>query len=116
MKIELTRFKVKKGKTKRVDEWMKMLRNNLPAVLKTLDDEKMYVESIFREFTDGVEYLYWYSIQGIDGKSLLESKHKIDKKHLQFSKECLDIKSPNGRVDMKLEVSMIPENIKRLMP
>lgn len=27
-------------------------------------DEKMYVETILRETLNGVEYLYWYSVQG----------------------------------------------------
>lgn len=59
MKVELTRFKVKKGKSHRVDEWMKLLNDHMKDVLLTLNDEKMYVETIFREIRDGDEYLYW---------------------------------------------------------
>lgn len=49
MEIELTRFKVKEGKSKRVDEWLKFLNDNMDDVLVALEGEKMYVETIFRE-------------------------------------------------------------------
>ena len=112
MKTELTRFKVKKGKTKRVNDWMKMLRNNMPAILLSLEDEKMYVETIFREFNGKEEYLYWYSIQGKGGVPIEKSKHDIDKKHLKFWKECI---VPNSHKDMTTEVVMIPKRIRKEM-
>ena len=59
--IELTRFRVIKGKSEKVDEWMKFLNDNMKDVLLTLEGEKMYIETIFREILDGEEYLYWYS-------------------------------------------------------
>ena len=65
--IELTRFRVIKGKSEKVDEWMKFLNDNMKDVLLTLEGEKMYVETIFREILDGEEYLYWYSVQGKGG-------------------------------------------------
>ena len=49
MNVELTRFKVKQGKSHRVDEWMQLLNDNMKEVLLTLNDEKMYVETIFRK-------------------------------------------------------------------
>lgn len=55
MNVELTRFKVKPGKSHRVDEWMQLLNENMKEVLLTLNDEKMYVETIFREIRDGEE-------------------------------------------------------------
>ena len=45
--VELTRFKVKRGKSKQVDEWMNFLNEHMDEVLLTLVDEKMYVETIF---------------------------------------------------------------------
>ena len=65
--IELTRFRVIKGKSEKVNEWMKFLNDNMKDVLLTLEGEKMYVETIFREILDGEEYLYWYSVQGKGG-------------------------------------------------
>ena len=74
MNVELTRFKVKEGKSARVDAWLKFLNDNMEDVLVTLDGEKMYVETIFRELINGEEFLYWYSIQG-EGVSLLCALH-----------------------------------------
>lgn len=62
MNIELMRCRVKPGKTERVDQWLQFLNSNMPAVLETLEGERMYVETIFSETLDGAEYLYWYSI------------------------------------------------------
>lgn len=82
----------------------------MKEVLLTLEDEKMYVETIFREILDGQEYLYWYSIQGDAGQDVEESDHWVDKKHLEFWEECID---PTFRpVDLNPEVVMIPERIK----
>lgn len=112
MNIELSRFRVKEGMTQLVDEWMSFLNENMDDVLLTLDDEKMYVESIFRESTDGVEYLYWYSIQGEGGQSVMESQSWIDKKHLEYWEKCID---ERDQKDMKPAVSMIPQRIAAVM-
>ena len=80
MNIELSRFRVRKGKSEVVDKWMNFLNENMEEVLLTLDGEKMYVETIFREKCDDEEYLYWYSIQGENGIRVEESDSWIDKK------------------------------------
>ncbi|HDR6387520.1 DUF6176 family protein [Bacillus cereus] len=113
MNVELTRFKVKPGKSHRVDEWMQLLNDNLKEVLLTLNDEKMYVETIFREIRDGEEYLYWYSVQGKGGTHVKNSHHEIDKKHLAFWYECIDEEAPS--IDMKTEVVMIQDVVKEAM-
>lgn len=113
MQIECTRFRVKKGKSHRVDEWMNLLNDRMPEVLLTLEDEKMYVETILRESVDGEEYLYWYSIQGAGGTELDDSEHDVDKKHIEFWKECID--ETYKPADLKPEVVMIPENVRKVM-
>lgn len=113
MNIELTRFKVKKGKSKKVDEWLKFLNDNMKDVLVTLENEKMYVETIFRETINGEEYLYWYSVQGKGGQTVEQSDHWIDKKHLQYWHECID--PTYEPVDLKTEVIMIPEKVRERM-
>lgn len=113
MDIELTKFRVKEGEKEKVNEWMKFLKDNMKDVLVTLEGEKMYVETIFREELNGDEYLYWYSIQGEGGTDVDESEHWIDKKHLEYWKECID---PLFRpVDLKIEVVMIPDQIRQKM-
>ena len=64
LKVELSRFKVKEGKTRKVDEWMAFLNDHMEDTLLTLEGEKMFVESIHREVSNGAEFLYWYSVQG----------------------------------------------------
>ncbi|MFS0762323.1 MULTISPECIES: DUF6176 family protein [Peribacillus] len=113
MNVELTRFRVKEGKSERVDEWLKFLNENMNDVLITLEAEKMYVETIFREYLNGDEFLYWYSVQGQGGQEVQESDHWIDKKHLEYWKECID--ETFRPVDLKTEVVMIPENIRQNM-
>lgn len=113
MNVELTRFKVKEGKSTRVDEWMKFLNDNMEGVLLTLEREKMYVETIFRETLDGVEYLYWYAVQGVDGESVETSDHEIDKIHLEYWEECID--ASFGFKDLDTQVVMIPKKIRAMM-
>lgn len=113
MNIELTRFRVKQGKSERVDEWLQFLTNNMKDVLTTLEGEKMYVETIFRENMNGEEYLYWYSVQGVGGQEVEQSTHWIDEKHMAFWKECID--DSFQAVDLTTAVVMIPDKIRRAM-
>ncbi|MDW0118795.1 DUF6176 family protein [Sporosarcina thermotolerans] len=113
MNIELTRFRVKSGKSERVDEWLTFLRENMKAVLVTLEGERMYVETIFRENLNGEEFLYWYSVQGEGGQEVEQSDHWLDKKHMEFWNECIDETFPP--VDLKTEVVMIPEKVRNVM-
>ncbi|EGP5243507.1 hypothetical protein G8B10_11895 [Enterococcus faecium] len=113
IQTELTRFKVKKGKSKTVDEWLSFLNVHMEETLLTLEKEKMYVETIFRETVDGEEYLYWYSIQEEDGQAVEESAHWIDKKHLEYWDECID--EQVAPIDLKPEVIMIPDKIRDQM-
>jgi len=113
MIIELTRFKVKAGKEDVVTKWMETLNNHMDEVLDTLDAEKMYVETIFREKINGEEYLYWYSIQGEGGINVDESSHEIDKLHVAFWEECIDPNYPP--VQIVPQVLMIPDRIREKM-
>ncbi|ATP40256.1 hypothetical protein CSE16_09480 [Solibacillus sp. R5-41] len=113
MEIELTRYKVKAGKSKRVDEWIKFLNIHMDDVLVTLEGEKMYVETIFREQLNGHEYLYWYSVRGEGGQEVEKSEHWIDKEHLMFWEDCID--KSFKPVDLKTEVVMIPQQVKAVM-
>lgn len=111
--VELTRYRVMEGKSAVVDEWLTFLNENMKDVLVTLEGEKMYVETIFRELLDGHEYLYWYSIQGEGGVEVESSTHWIDEKHHAFWKECID--SSFQPVDLVTSVVMIPSTVKESM-
>lgn len=69
---------------------MKFLNDNMKDVLLTLEGEKMYIETIFREILDGEEYLYWYSIQGEGGIELKIQKAGLIPRHLEYWEECID--------------------------
>lgn len=113
MNIELSRFRVLPGRMDAVDEWMQFLTENIDAVIRTLEGERMFVESIFSEHHDGADYLYWYSIQGEGGIDVRESDHWVDKKHIEFWQRCID--SSYEHVDLTSRVTMIPERIKNQM-
>lgn len=113
MNVELTRFLVKQGMSVKVDEWLAFLNEHMEDVLVTLDGEKMYVETIFREILDGKEYLYWYSVKGEGGIEVDDSTHWIDQKHLAYWDECID--ETFRPVDLSAEVVMIPHRIKEAM-
>ena len=113
MKVELTRYRIKAGKTSKVREWMNFLNDHMEGVLVTLVGEKMYVETIFHEHLDGEEYLYWYSAQGNGGVDVEDSTHWIDKKHMEYWDECID--ESFGSIDLKTEAVMIPEKVRASM-
>lgn len=109
MKVELTRFKVKKGKEERVKVWMELLNSRMNEVLETLEGEQMYIENIFEEIDGDTMYLYWFFIQGEGGIEFRESNHEIDGLHIQFWKEFID-ETYKG-VDMTSLVTMIPKRV-----
>lgn len=113
MKIELTRFRVRENAQNIVDEWMRFLNSNADAVRETLEPEQMYVETIFSETIDGVDYLYWYSVQGEDGSGVEQSDHWLDEKHMQFWRACIDDTLPAE--DLTPRVTMIPERVEAAM-
>ncbi|MET3683982.1 hypothetical protein ABID56_002107 [Alkalibacillus flavidus] len=113
MFVELTKFKVKDGKSKQVDEWLNFLNEHMESVLLTLEDEQMYVETIFRENDGDQEYLYWYSIQGSGGQYVGGSNHWVDQKHLEYWEECID--QTSKPIDLTPSVTMIPTKIKNSM-
>lgn len=85
----------------------------MEEVLVTLEGEKMYIETIFREFINEHEYLYWYSVQGKGGQDVEESKHWIDIKHLAYWEECID--TSYRAVDLQTEVEMISDQVRDSM-
>lgn len=113
LNVELSRFRVKEGKTVQVDEWMAFLNEHMEDTLLTLEGEKMYVETIFREVLDGREYLYWYSVQAEGRIEVEDSESYIDKKHLEYWEECID--PSYGMVGLNPQVIMIHKTIYETM-
>jgi len=112
MRAELTKFKVKEGKSEVVDEWIEYMRDNMEDVLLNLEGEKMYVETIFREVFMDVEYLYWYSIQSDEDGEKIDDTY-LDEKHLEYMEECID--KTFRPAEMQAEVVMLPEHLRQLI-
>ena len=97
-----------------VEQRLELLNGKMPAFLQTLEGESMLVETNFPEQLDGADFLYWFSIQfsiqAQGGINVQESEHWVDKKHLQYWRECVDHVYPG--VDFKPRVVMIPEAIR----
>ena len=102
--MELTRFRVPPGRSDVVEEWTALLRDHEQAVRETLGPEHMHVETIFSETVDGVEYLYWYSIQGEGGSGVESSGHWLDRAHLDFRRRCIDPAFPPENLAVRQHV------------
>ena len=114
IQVELTRFRIKKGKEIKAQEWMDFLNSHHEDTVATMSGEKMYVETVFKdENEDGYTYFYWYSVQGENGSVVEESESYIDKKHLEYWDECID---PDYKpVDLVLEQSLIAPSVMKII-
>ena len=109
MNTEFTIFRVKEGKEKRAEEWMRQITARRAECVKTLEREAMYFESVFKAYFDNRMYLAWYSVQGEIHGDVDESEHEIDRLHCTFWDECLDLEWKP--VDMEHVVSFAPPSV-----
>src|SRR5699024_1060386 len=113
MRVELTKYRVKEGKSELVDEWIEYMHNHMDDVLMNLEGEKMFVETIFREAFNDVEYLYWYSVQDVETTEQEVNADELDQKHIEYWEQCID--KTFRPEDMKAEIVMIPKKIRDAM-
>ena len=110
MKIELSRFKIKKGKEDLADEWMEILNDRIDETVETMGREKIFIEAIFEEKINGEKYFSWFSIQNKNGEMCDTSEHEIDKVHIKYWKECIDDTVPAD--NQKLKLFLLNKNTK----
>lgn len=113
MKVDLSRFKIKKGKEDVAEEWMKFLNDDVAGAVETMNREKMYIEAIFAEEIDGEKYLTWFSVQGEDGEMCMTSDLELDKVHMKYWKECIDDSVPAE--NQKLKLFLLNKNLVKLV-
>ncbi|MDP5274974.1 DUF6176 family protein [Chengkuizengella axinellae] len=119
MKVRLNKYRIKSGKTERVDEWMEFLNQNMDKVLLILKNENLHIETMFREKSDEGEYLYWYAVQGESEPDAtltedeITKKNEIIKKHMEYWEECID--QEYQATPIVTDVVMVPENIEKNM-
>ena len=95
MKTELTRLRIKKGMSARVDEWHATQNACKAECIETLEREKIGDE----------EFIYWFSVQGEGGEGIETSPFPIDAIHKAFGDECIDRTYP--RVDIDASVMFL---------
>jgi len=113
MKVELTRLRIKPGKSSRVDEWLKMINERIDEAVATLDREGMKLEVIFRELIGEHEYLNWFTIQDETGEPIETSPFDLDREHREFGEECID--HDHGGYESQPQVIILPPQVAAAM-
>ena len=113
MKVELTRLRIKKGKSSRVDEWLRMINQRIDEAVETLDRESMKLEIIFREVIGGEDYLCWLTIYDEAGESIETSPFELDHEHITFGDECID--HEHGGFEAQQQVILVPPAVAKAM-
>ena len=113
MKVELTRLRIKKGKSVRVDEWLAMINQRIDEAVQTLDREEMKIEIIFREIIGEDDFLCWFTVQGETGEPIETSPFGLDRAHREFGEECID--HDYGGHEAQPQVILVPAAVAEAM-
>ena len=113
MKVELTRLRVQRGKSARVDEWLAMINGRIAEAVETLDREKMKLEVIFREVIGDDEFLCWFTVHNESGESIETSPFDLDQAHRAFGEECID--HDYGGHEAQPQVILVPPAVAKAM-
>jgi hypothetical protein len=113
MKVELTKLRIKPGKSSRVDEWLKMINERIDEAVATLDREGMKLEVIFRELIGEHEYLNWFTIQDETGEPIETSPFDLDRESREFGEECID--HDHGGYESQAQVILLPPQVAAAM-
>jgi hypothetical protein len=108
--VKLQRFEVIRGKEKRFEEWMSFLRRERAAVVVTLERERMYFEAVFSEKVGDTTYAYWLTFKGAGGQAVESSTHEVDRRHLEYFKECIKMGS---RQVLALEAEFVADLVEQ---
>ena len=102
------RIKLKPDSADRVMEWAKFINERKDEALQTLEDEGVFIESVFLEKTPEADYLIYYmKLESLEkaGEVVSKSKHAIDAYHKQFKIDCWEKgESLQLLVDLQTEV------------
>jgi hypothetical protein len=88
--FSLTRFRLRPGTRALAQEWVRFVEAHRCAVREIMEREHMYVEAVFTETVDGIDYLYWYSMQGDHDGFADPFDHWLDEHHAWFWRTCID--------------------------
>ncbi len=94
--IKLYKISIIKGKEEIAEEWMQFLKENTQEGIKTLKNEKVYLESYFKAMENDTMYLYLFlAAENIERANAIagESENELDKKHFEYMKACVELTS-----------------------
>ena len=104
LRMRLYRYELNPGKADRFDDWMRFLESQRPAVLESLERERMYVEGIFRDRERDKEVVYWLAVAAEGGGTSNDSPLEIDKAHMAFLREVM---KKGGRTELSTESFLV---------
>jgi hypothetical protein len=108
VKAILYRFKLNKENMATYREWVQWHHDEYGPMIKTLERERMYFESVFRDTVNDPDVIYWLTINGEGGETSSTSTLEIDKKHNEYMKKML---VKGSRNILKTEFNLVPDFI-----
>lgn len=105
LQATLYRFQINSRNKKVFDDWVKWHQMEKEAIATTMEREKMYVESVFRDTLNNPDVIYWLAFEGTGGESYSTSNLAADQKHAAYMKQIL-IKG--SKVKLKTDFLMLP--------
>ncbi len=105
LKVSLYRFELNKDKMKIYEDWVKWHDTEHEPIVASLEREKMYLESVFRDTLNYPNVIYWLAFNGEGGKNYESSPLAVDKKHSEYMRQIL---VKGSRVTLKTEFILMP--------
>ena len=110
MNSTLYRLEVIKGKEGIAEEWLSFLKANKEKAMITLEKEKVYFETYFKEVIEDQMYIYLFIMcENLDfaNSTAFESTNELDIKHFEYMKLCINLK--RGKI---MESEFLIDNLK----
>lgn len=101
--VVLSKQQIADGKTERLEEWAREIREREEEAVETLREEGMHAETAFVEHTDEGDFLVYY-MKADDIERVYEayenSSHAIDREHKRVMREVLEDGENVGDYDL----------------
>ncbi len=110
LKVSLYRFKLNTANLPVYHEWVQWHHDAYLPMVATLDRERMYFESVFRDSIAEPDVIYWLAINGEGGATSATSPLDIDKKHVEYMKKIL---VRGSRTTLQTEFTLLPDFIEK---
>ncbi|GGI23311.1 DUF6176 family protein [Pedobacter mendelii] len=105
LQATLYRFHINSKNKKVFDDWVKWHQMEKEAIATTMEREKMYVESVFRDTLNNPNVIYWLAFEGTGGENYSTSNLAADQKHATYMKQIL---TKGSKVTLKTDFLMLP--------